>query len=108
MFSLMRYAVFTAQYLIFLRLFNVHLNFGDGITVIGAIFLTQSIIPSFAIAELLTRGNIALYFLGNYTNNHVGIIAASTCLWLINLIIPAILGYIFIIKFNFFKNRTNN
>ncbi|MBK6731215.1 MAG: flippase-like domain-containing protein [Bacteroidetes bacterium] len=105
--SAIRYSVFTAQYLAFLKLFGVHLNVGEGVLVIGLIFLAQTIIPSFAIAELFTRGNIAVYFCGFYSENTVGVFAASTCLWLLNLIIPAILGYTFIIKKNFLKQTGN-
>lgn len=101
--SALRYSVFTAQYLAFLHMFGVHLHLGDGLMVISLIFLAQTIIPSFAIAELFTRGNIAVYFCGYFTDNALGVIGASTGLWLLNLIIPAVLGFIFIMKKNFLK-----
>jgi len=103
--SLFRFAIFTAQYLILLEVFGVHLNIGEGVMVIGVIFLAQTVLPSFTVAELFTRGNISLYFLGNYSDNSGGILAASTGLWLLNLIIPAVLGYFFILRKNFFKKR---
>ncbi len=103
--SLFRYAVYTAQYLIFLKMFGVSVAVSDGIVAIGVIYLTQTLIPTFAIAELLTRGNIAIFFLTFYGADAFSTLAASTCLWLLNLIIPAVIGYIFIIKFNFFKAK---
>lgn len=103
--SLLRYGVYTAQYLIFLRLFNVSLQVGDGVTVVGVIFLTQTIVPTFAFAELVIRGSIAATFLHSYTENDFAAVGASTCMWLLNLIIPAVLGYVFIIRYNFFKNN---
>ncbi|MBC8048054.1 MAG: flippase-like domain-containing protein [Fimbriimonadaceae bacterium] len=103
--SLLRYIVYTAQYLIFLRLFGVSLHGADGIIAVGVIFLVQTIIPTFAVAELFTRGSIAVIILKNFTSNDFAPIAASTCMWILNLIIPAVLGYIFIIRFNFFKNK---
>lgn len=105
--SLLRYGIYTAQYLIFLRLFNVSLQVGDGITVVGVIFLTQTILPTFAFAELVVRGSIAATFLHNYTENDFAAVGASTCMWLLNLIIPAVLGYIFIMRYNFFKNNNS-
>ena len=101
--SIIRYSVFSAQYLAFFALFGVHMHIGESILVVSLIFLAQTIIPSFAIAELFTRGNIAVYFCSFYADNGVGAFAASTCLWILNLIIPAILGYAFIIRKNFFK-----
>jgi hypothetical protein len=106
--SLFRYAIFSAQYLILLWLFGVHIQFGEGCVVIGVIFLAQTVLPSFTVAELLTRGNISLYFLHYYSGNSGAILAASTGLWLLNLIIPAMLGYFFILRKNFFKTKTND
>lgn len=105
--SVLRYTVFSAQYLAFLTMFGVHLHIGQGILAVSLIFLAQTIIPSFAIAELFTRGNIAVYFCGFYSDNSVGVFAASTCLWLLNLIIPAVLGYAFIVRKNFLKGSNN-
>ncbi|MFN3940383.1 MAG: hypothetical protein ACK4IY_07330, partial [Chitinophagales bacterium] len=106
--SLFRYMVFSAQYLAFLGLFGVQIGLGNSFLAVSLIFLAQTIIPSFAVAELFTRGNIALYFFGFYTDNVVGVFAASTCLWLLNLILPAILGYIFIMRKNILKGTSND
>jgi len=103
--SLLRYSVFSAQYLILLRLFGVHLQIGEGWTAVSVIFLAQTALPSFTVAELFTRGNISLYFLRYYTDNTGAILAASTSLWLLNLIFPAVAGYFFILRKNFFKTR---
>jgi hypothetical protein len=106
--SMLRYAIFSAQYLILLWLFGVHIQIGEGCVVVGVIFLAQTVLPSFTVAELLTRGNISLYFLHYYSDNSGAILAASTGLWLLNLIIPAVLGYFFILRKNFFKTKTND
>ncbi len=103
--STLRYAVYTAQYLIFLRLFGAEISIAGGITAIGVIYIAQTVIPTFAIVEVLTRGTIATVVLSRYDVNDITSFAASTCLWLVNLILPAILGYIFIIRYNFFKSR---
>lgn len=103
--SVARYAVYTAQYLIFLYLFGAGMRLQDGLTAISVIYLVQTAIPSFAIAELFTRGNIAMFFLSRYGVDNYIAVAASTAIWMLNLIVPAILGYFFILRFNIFKNR---
>lgn len=108
LYSIGRFLVFTAQYLILLRVYGIHLHVVEGLMVISVIFLAQTILPSFTVAELFTRGNISLFFLGSYTDNKGAILAASTSLWLINLIIPAVLGYFFILRKNFFKKSKND
>jgi len=40
------------------------------------------------------------------TNQHLAIIAAVSSIWLINLIIPAILGSVFVFNLNFFDRNS--
>ncbi|MGH2644907.1 MAG: hypothetical protein ACRDE2_13220, partial [Chitinophagaceae bacterium] len=42
--------------------------------------------------ELGVRGEIGLYFFGLLSANKIGIIAGTLGIWLINLVIPAIIG----------------
>ena len=100
-----RYSVYTAQYLIFLRLFGAEITLLNGIAAIGVIYLAQTVIPSFAVVELLTRLPVATLIFSKY-GIPIGItLAATTSIWILNLILPAVLGYVFIIRYNFFKNR---
>ncbi|MFI5172404.1 MAG: lysylphosphatidylglycerol synthase domain-containing protein [Chitinophagales bacterium] len=103
--SVLRYTVYTAQYLIFLRLYGAEITIVSGIAAIGVIYLAQTVVPSFAIVELITRGTIATLILSKYGVSDVVSLAATTSIWILNLILPAFLGYIFIIRYNFFKNR---
>ena len=75
---------------------------------VGTIYLAQTMIPSIAVAELGIRGNVALFFLNDVVINEelkIGIVSATFTLWLINLIVPAIFGAIFILRLKFFKNK---
>ncbi len=103
--SFIRYLVFTAQYLILLYLFGVPISIFEGFVIINMIFLVQTIIPSIALIEIGIRGNIALEFIGAFSLNTLGILAATFSLWLINLIVPAILGSLLILKLNFLNNK---
>ncbi len=105
MLSVLRYSVYTAQYLIFLRLFGAQISVFDGVVAIGVIYLAQTVVPSFAIVDLLTRLPIATLIFSNYNVKVGTALAATSSIWILNLIIPASLGYIFIFKYNFFKNR---
>lgn len=103
--AFLRYAVYTAQYLIFLNVFGAGLTLLEGCAAITVIFLAQTVVPSFAIADLLTRLPVAALILSNYGVSLQVSLAATTSIWILNLIIPAVLGYVFIIRFNIFKNR---
>ena len=106
--SLLRYLVFATQYLLLLKIFGIKLSLLVGYAKMGLIYLTQTIIPTIAVAELGIRGNVALFFLKDVLMDEkmrIGVISATFSLWLINLIIPAIFGAFFILNLRFFKNK---
>lgn len=103
--AFLRYAVYTAQYLILLNVFGAGLSVMTGAAAIGVIFLAQTVVPSFAIADLLTRLPVAALILSKCDVSLQISLAATTSIWILNLIVPAIAGYVFIIRFNIFKNR---
>lgn len=90
--SLMRYLVFTSQYVVLMHLLDVDIEIQTAYRLIFLIFLVMAMVPSFAIAELSIRGSIALYFMQPLSSNATGIVAASFSLWFINLVIPALIG----------------
>jgi hypothetical protein len=99
--SAARYLVFAAQYLILLRVFNLALGWGQGFVALGTLFLMQSLLPSLSAFEWLKRGNLALFVFGVFIPDSAhaewSILAASTGLWAINLVLPALLGYAFLL-----------
>lgn len=101
--SLSRYLVFIVQYLIMLHVFEVDVRLLDGAAVIGVMFLVLAIIPTIALAELGLRGKVSLQVIGLLSANQVGIIATAAGIWLINLVIPALAGSIFILGIRLFK-----
>ncbi len=101
--SALRFGVFTAQYWLLLRVYGVALPWRAGITAIGTVFLVQSVLPSLAAVELLKRGNIALLVFGVYTASQLSVLATSSTLWLINLVVPALLGYLLLLRRDLFR-----
>jgi hypothetical protein len=65
-----------------------------------------AIVPTIALAELGFRGKVSLLLFGLLSSNHIGIIATAAGIWIINLILPAIAGSIFILGLRFFRNKT--
>ena len=96
--SIIRYMIFSLQYLLLLKLFGVGGNMFNQFIMITLIFLVQTIIPSFAIAELGIRGNVALFFLGSLSSNHLAIWSAASSIWLVNLVIPSIIGGVLLLN----------
>ena len=105
LYSIARYAVFTSQFFILLHLFDVHVSFVDGFILIPTMLFFISIIPTIAITEIGVRGSLALFFFGLVSGNVVGILSATFVMWIINLLLPALIGMIFIFSLKFFRRQ---
>ncbi len=96
--SFMRYLVFTLQYVLLLKAFGTEISILQGFGGISIIFLAQTFLPVPAIAELGLRGNMALFVFTDFAQNELSILAAVLSIWIINLMIPALTGYLFIAR----------
>ncbi|NQT77788.1 MAG: flippase-like domain-containing protein [Bacteroidetes bacterium] len=109
--SLFRFVVFSFQMYLLLKIFSVDLPFFHAMIIIAVTFFVMTIIPTITITELGIRGSVALFLIGMYFGGpdiapqsiNLGIIAASTSLWIINLAIPALIGAIFVLNLKFFR-----
>ncbi|RYE17413.1 MAG: hypothetical protein EOP42_32340 [Sphingobacteriaceae bacterium] len=104
--SLARFAVFSSQYYILIHVLLPDLKLVPVMLMVFNLFFIQSAIPSLDLLDVGVRNFIATYLFGFITTQSVAIMACVSCIWLINLIIPAILGSAFVLKLNFFGNNT--
>lgn len=103
--STIRYLVFSAQYLILLYALGVTFVWWQGLLMVSVIYLVMAMVPTIAIAELGLRGQVSIYFLGLLSMNTAGIIAATVALWLVNLILPAVIGAVLLLGVKIFKDK---
>lgn len=96
--SLLRFTIFTAQYLFLLRWMNVNIPLAEGFCLAALFFWILAVVPSIALTELGIRGSICLYLFHHFSSNTVGMLAATAGIWLLNLIIPSIIGSILILR----------
>lgn len=111
LFSFLRFIIFSTQLYLLLLLFSVKLPYFEAMMIIAVIFFVMTMIPTVAITELGIRGSVSLFLIGLYYGNplelpttiSLGIVAASTTLWIINLAIPALAGGLFVFNLKFFR-----
>jgi uncharacterized membrane protein YbhN (UPF0104 family) len=96
--SFLRFLVFILQYWLLFGLFNVNLDGFQVFWTVSASFLVMAIIPTIAVAELAQRGKVITTIVGLYSSNELGMTFATAGIWLINLIIPAIVGSLLILR----------
>ena len=103
--SLGRFLVFLFQYFLMFQVFGVNLYWLDAFAMVGVMLTVLAVIPTMALAELGFRGKVSLLLFGLLNNNSIGIIATAAGIWLINLILPAILGTLFILGLRIFRSK---
>ena len=103
--SALRYCVFVVQYLLLLQLFNVGINLATAFWLITIMFLALAIVPTIALAELGVRGKISIFLFGAFSTNTLGILFTASAIWLINLVVPALAGSLFILGIKLFRNK---
>ncbi|WP_299285466.1 lysylphosphatidylglycerol synthase domain-containing protein [uncultured Mucilaginibacter sp.] len=104
--SLARFVVFSSQYYILIHILLPDLHLIPVMVMVFNLFFIQSAIPSLDLLDIGVRNFIANYLFGFITTQSVAIMACVSCIWLINLIIPAVIGSVFVLKLNFFGNNT--
>lgn len=103
-FCLARYVVFSTQYYLMFMWLIPDLHLLDLVSLVSILFFVQSLLPSLDLFDVGIRSFTASYFFGFVTTNIIAVIAVTASIWLINLIIPAILGAYFVFKLRFFGN----
>jgi uncharacterized RDD family membrane protein YckC len=86
------------QYIIIFNFFSVHVPALTIILAMSVVLLTLTIIPSIALLEIGVRGEVSLRLMGLYSMNNLGIGLTSVTIWFMNLIIPAIIGTLFLLN----------
>ena len=102
-FSIVRYFIFSLQFILLLDIFGVDVSFFDAVFAVMLVFFFITITPTITIAEIGVRGSVAIFIIGFFSSNSLGILSSTCTLWLINLIIPAIIGSFFIFSLKFFR-----
>ena len=103
LYSVARYIVFTTQFFILLHVFGVDVSYVDSIILTTVMLFVISIVPTIAITEIGVRGSVALFLFGLVSANTVGILSATFVMWIINLLLPALIGTFFIFTLKFFR-----
>ena len=104
--SIARYAVFVGQYYLLFAAFMVPLDVQQVIGSVSVVFLVLSIVPTIAvITELGVRWKASMEVVQIFSSNLAGILATSLAIWIINLVIPALIGSLLILGIKIFNNK---
>ncbi len=102
-FACLRYGVYTLQYYFLTQFFGIDVGFVQSIGTIAVIFLVQTSVPLPPVLGLLVRGEVALTLWALNGVNQVAILATTLTLWCINIVVPALVGMMFILLMDVVK-----
>lgn len=103
--SMLRYLVFVLQYVLLLQVMEVGISFGLSFWLITVFYLVMAVAPTIGFLELPVRVKASLQLMQLYSSNTLGIQTAALAIWLINLVVPAILGSILILGIKIVKDK---
>jgi hypothetical protein len=105
LYCLARYTVFSTQYLIMFMWLIPSLHYLDILMLVCILFFIQSALPSLDLLDIGIRSVTAVELFKYVTPQNTAVVACTASIWLINIIIPAILGAYFVFKLNFFGSN---
>ena len=106
--SLLRYLVFVHQYYLLQKIFFPATPYVETLQMISIIYLTLAVIPTFVLIEIGVRSYVASYYLRSIISNPVSIALAPFAIWIINVVIPALVGWIFFLSVKIKNGKTTS
>ena len=106
MISVIRYGVFILQYYLLFTLFGIPLALMQVFTGVSVMFVLMAIVPTLTfLTDIGFRWTVGIQVFHLFTSNTAGILAVSLGIWVINLIIPALIGSLLILRIKLFSSR---
>jgi uncharacterized membrane protein YbhN (UPF0104 family) len=110
-FSFCRYILFALQFYLLLLICQINFNLFDGLVYISLMYLLITAIPTFTLSEIGVRGSVGIFLMQLFFCSYPAYadqladkaLLASFLIWIINLIIPALIGEFFILKLKFVR-----
>lgn len=97
--AVMRYLFFSHQQYLLLVCFDVELPYFLLMATIAATYFLASCLPSFQFLDFAVKGGVAVLFFGMLGVNEWIVVLVTTLMWLLNVVIPVMLGSYFVLRF---------
>lgn len=98
-FSLLRYLIFSTQFLILLLFFDAEIEVKTAFLTIFTMYFLASILPSIHLMDVAIKGSVALLLFSKLGIEDWKILTVTSLMWFFNLVLPVILGSYFILRF---------
>lgn len=96
--SLLRYCIFSSQFLIMISMLIPELSFVEMFVGITLTYLFTTIIPTSVLGEIGIRGSVAMFIFEAFTPKVVIIFQISLLIWIINIVVPTLAGSLILLN----------
>ena len=103
--SFLRFIIFVGQYILVLHLLKIEIDIIDAVCTTSVLFLILAILPTIPFADVGIRSEVGSQLFGLITANAFGIVATTSFIWFVNLILPSIAGTLFLLSIKIFKKH---
>jgi len=97
--SCLRYLIFSYQFYALLQIFQVEMGYFNSMIGITSMYILASIIPTISIFDVVVKGSIAVYLFTLLGVDQLTILSIITIMWLLNFVLPSIIGSYFVLCF---------
>lgn len=98
-FSFLRYLIFSHQFYFLLVIFKIDISYITAISAISSMYVISSFIPMLSLFDVILKGTVAIFIFNFFNVNSITILSITTIMWILNFVIPAIIGSYFVLTF---------
>lgn len=97
--STLRYVVFSNQFYFLLLIFNIKIGYTDALAAISTVYFVASIVPMLSLFDVVLKSSVAVWVFSYITTDIISVLSVTTLMWILNFVMPAILGGFFVLTF---------
>lgn len=97
--ALARYSIYLLQYNWAAQMLSIPVGWLDLSLAVMALLFFLSMIPAISLTDLVIRGQLFLLLMAPFYQNDIMLIALTTLIWIVNFLIPSIIGAVLLLGF---------
>jgi hypothetical protein len=97
--ALARYSIYLLQYNWAAEMLSIPVGWMDLSIAVMALLFFLSMIPAISLTDLVIRGQLFLLLMAPFYQNDIMLIALTTLIWIVNFLIPSIIGAVLLLGF---------
>lgn len=105
--AICRYLTFSHQYYFLFLLFGIEIDYFTLMATITTVYFIASSLPSFQFLDFVVKGGVAIWFFDKLNIDEYIVLFISTFMWLLNVVLPVLIGSYFVLIFKTDKPINN-